>query len=129
MAELLSIGLDVGTTSTQLILSRLRVENQGSSFTVPRLQIAKREVLYRSPVYFTPLVGENLVDGAAIRKIVDAEYAKAGIRKEDLDTGAVIITGETSRKENARAVLENLSEFAGDFVVATALRRPSPSSS
>ena len=40
MAELLSIGLDVGTTSTQLLLSRLRVENQGSSFTVPRLQIA-----------------------------------------------------------------------------------------
>ena len=84
------------------------------------MQIADRKILYRSPVYFTPLLGENRVDGAAIRKIVDAEYAKADIRKEDLDTGAVIITGETSRKENARAVLENLSEFAGDFVVATA---------
>ena len=115
-----SVGLDVGTTTTQLVLSELQIQNAAGAFSVPQMQIAERKILYRSPVYFTPLVGENLVDGAAIRKIVDAEYAKAGIRKEDLNTGAVIITGETSRKENARAVLENLSEFAGDFVVATA---------
>ena len=118
--HLRSVGLDVGTTTTQLILSELQIQNAASAFSVPQMQIADRKILYRSPVYFTPLLGENRVDGAAIRKIVDAEYAKAGIRKEDLDTGAVIITGETSRKENARAVLENLSEFAGDFVVATA---------
>ena len=82
MAELLSIGLDVGTTSTQLILSRLRVENQGSSFTVPRLQIAKREVLYRSPVYFTPLVENELVDTAKLRALMEEEYQKAGMSKE-----------------------------------------------
>lgn len=118
--RLRSVGLDVGTTTTQLILSELQIQNQASAFAVPKMQITQRKILYRSPVYFTPLVGENLVDGAAIRRIVDAEYEKAGIRREDLDTGAVIITGETSRKENARTVLENLSEFAGDFVVATA---------
>ena len=37
-----------------------------------------------------------------------------------LRTGAVIITGETARKENANEVLEALSDLAGDFVVATA---------
>ena len=37
-----------------------------------------------------------------------------------MDTGAIIITGETSRKENARAVLDALSDLAGEFVVATA---------
>ena len=115
-----SIGLDVGTTTTQLVISQLEIQNTAGSFAVPQMAITQRKILYRSGVYFTPLIGENLVDGAAIRKIVDAEYAAAGIKREDLDTGAVIITGETSRKENARAVLENLSEFAGDFVVATA---------
>ena len=115
-----SVGLDIGTTTTQLILSQLQIQNAASAFSVPQMQIAERKILYRSAVYFTPLLGENLVDGAAIRQLVEREYEKAGIRKEDLDTGAVIITGETSRKENARAVLENLSEFAGDFVVATA---------
>ena len=118
--RLRSVGLDVGTTSTQLVLSELRVENQAGSFAVPELEIAERKILYKSPVYFTPLRDESHVDGAAIREIVVREYARAGIRREDVDTGAIIITGETSRKENARAVLSALSDFAGEFVVATA---------
>lgn len=118
--SLLSVGLDVGTTSTQLVASRLTVENRASSFAVPDMDITERNVLYKSPVYFTPLLDERHVDGAGIREIVQAEYQKAGIRREDVDTGAIIITGETSRKENARAVLDALSDYAGDFVVATA---------
>ena len=117
---LISVGVDVGTTTTQLIVSRLTVENQAGAFTVPELVIKSREILYESPVYFTPLLGHNLVDGEGIRQIVAAEYEKAGLRREEVDTGAIIITGETSRKENAGAVLAALSEFAGDFVVATA---------
>ena len=120
MSSLLSVGLDVGTTSTQLVVSRLTVENRASSFAVPDMDITERTVLYKSPVYFTPLLDESHVDGAAIRAIVEQEYRKAGIRREDVDTGAIIITGETSRKENARAVLDALSDYAGDFVVATA---------
>ncbi len=121
MSEILrSVGLDVGTTTTQLVVSQLQIQNQAGAFAVPKMVITERKILYRSPVYFTPLVGQTLVDGAAIREIVEKEYEKAGVQRESLDTGAVIITGETSRKENARAVLENLSEFAGDFVVATA---------
>ena len=118
--SLLSVGLDVGTTSTQLVVSRLTVENRASSFAVPEMDITQRDILYESPVYFTPLLGETLVDGEGVGKIVEAEYKAAGIRREDVDTGAIIITGETSRKENARAVLDALSDYAGDFVVATA---------
>ena len=121
MAEkLLSVGLDVGTTSTQMILSELSIENRASSFAVPEMEIAERKLRYQSPVHFTPLLDESHVDGEKIRELVEAEYAAAGISREDVDTGAVIITGETSRKENARAVLAALSDFAGDFVVATA---------
>ncbi len=118
--KLLSVGLDVGTTTTQLIVSELTVRNQASGFMVPRLEITDRQIRYKSPVYFTPLLGQDRVDGAAIREIVAAEYEKAGIRREDVDSGAIIITGETSRKENAAEVLRNLSDYAGDFVVATA---------
>ena len=118
--KLLSVGLDVGTTTTQLIVSELTVQNEASSFAVPQMQITSRKIRYQSPVYFTPLVGQELVDGAAVRKIVTAEYEKAGISRETVDTGAIIITGETSRKENAQAVLSALSDLAGEFVVATA---------
>ncbi len=121
MSETLrSVGLDVGTTSTQLVLSELTVQNRAGSFAVPEMEISGRKILYKSPVYFTPLISGDLVDADALRKIVDGEYEKAGIRKQDVDTGAIIITGETSRKENARAVLNALSEYAGDFVVAAA---------
>ncbi len=118
--ELLSIGLDVGTTSTQLIVSALTIFNRASSFAVPEMEIAQRKILYRSPVHFTPLLEGNLVDGDKIRTIVEQEYKNAGITRDQVDTGAVIITGETSRRENAKAVLDALSEYAGDFVVATA---------
>ena len=117
---LLSLGLDVGTTSTQMILSRLDIGNRAGSFAVPEMVIEGREVLYKSPVHFTPLIREELVDAEALRRILDEEYRSAGITKADVDTGAIIITGETSRKENARAVLDALSDYAGDFVVATA---------
>ena len=121
MAErLLSVGLDVGTTSTQMIVSQLSIENKASSFAVPEMEIGERKILYQSPVHFTPLLDESHVNGEKIREIVETEYAAAGITRVDVDTGAVIITGETSRKENARAVLAALSDFAGDFVVATA---------
>ena len=121
MSECLrSVGLDVGTTSTQMILSELTVENKASSFAVPEMEIAERKILYKSPVYFTPLLDESRMDGVGLRRIVEEEYRRAGITRDSVDTGAIIITGETSRKENAKAVLEALSHLAGEFVVAAA---------
>ena len=120
MAKLCSVGLDVGTTTTQLIVSELNVENKSGAFSVPEMAITERTILYQSPVHFTPLLDESHVDGEAIRAIVEAEYEKAGITRQSVDTGAIIITGETSRKENARTVLDALTDLAGEFVVATA---------
>ena len=117
---MLSVGLDVGTTSTQLIFSELTIENKAGSFSVPEMAITDRKIRYKSPVHFTPLLDEARVNGGALRALIAREYEAAGIAREDVDTGAIIITGETSRKENAETVLRELSGFAGDFVVATA---------
>lgn len=118
--RLVSVGIDIGTTTTQLVFSRLTVENAATAFTVPRFAITKKEILFRSRIHFTPLVSEREIHVQKLRDIVKEEYAAAGISRGDIQTGAVIITGETARKENARQVLEALSGFAGDFVVATA---------
>ena len=83
---LLSVGLDVGTTTTQLIVSRLRVENRAGSFSVPEFSITEREILYKSPVHETPLLGQELVDGNALERLVAAEYAAAGISRQEVDT-------------------------------------------
>ncbi|NJI80550.1 ethanolamine ammonia-lyase reactivating factor EutA [Clostridioides difficile] len=118
--ELLSVGIDIGTSTTQLIFSKLIVENTESNFSVPRISIVDKEIIYKSKVYFTPLISNNEINGQQIKEIVESEYKKANISKVDIHTGAVIITGETARKENANDVLHTLSGFAGDFVVATA---------
>jgi len=118
--SLLSVGLDVGTTTTQMIVSRLTVENKATGFAVPEMEIAKRDILYKGNVHFTPLIEGKRVDKEGLQALVDQEYKNAGICREQVDTGAVIITGETSRKENARTALEALSQYAGEFVVATA---------
>ncbi|UQZ90749.1 ethanolamine ammonia-lyase reactivating factor EutA [Deltaproteobacteria bacterium Smac51] len=117
---LLSVGIDLGTTTTQLIFSRLEVENTASAASIPRIQIVDKEIIYRSDIYFTPLLSRAVIDVSAVRELVEKEYKKAGITPDDLSAGAVIITGETARKENSEAVLRTLSGLAGDFVVATA---------
>ena len=115
-----SVGIDIGTSTTQLVFSKLIVENLAGSYAVPRVSIVEKEVVYRSDIYFTPLLSPTEIDAEAVKKIVRNEYAKAGMKPDDLKTGAVIITGETARKHNANQVLEALSDLAGDFVVATA---------
>lgn len=120
MAGILSVGIDIGTSTTQVIFSRIDMENTGSYFSVPRVSIVDKKVIYKSPVYLTPLKTPILIDGAAVRELVAEAYRLAGYTPAQVDTGAVIITGESARKENAAEVLEKLSDFAGEFVVSTA---------
>ena len=117
---ILSVGIDVGTSTTQVVFSKLQMDNAWASFSVPRVAIVDKEVVYKSEVYMTPLKTDVLIDTDALRDIVAAEFRKAGYRPEDTDSGAVIITGESARKENSDAVLKSLSDFAGDFVVSAA---------
>ncbi|WP_395028756.1 ethanolamine ammonia-lyase reactivating factor EutA, partial [Robinsoniella sp.] len=117
---ILSVGIDIGTSTTQLVFSELTIENQATSYTVPRISIVDKKVIFRSEIFFTPLLSQTEIDGEAVKQILESQYQKAGMKPEDVKTGAVIITGETARKENANVVLETLSGLAGDFVVATA---------
>lgn len=118
--EILSVGIDIGTSTTQLIFSKLKLEDTAGFFSVPRVSIVDKRLVYQSRIYSTPLLDRVMLDGDGIRRIVEAEFAQAGVSPADTRTGAVIITGESARKENSALVLEKLSQFAGEFVVSTA---------
>ncbi|MEG1800221.1 MAG: ethanolamine ammonia-lyase reactivating factor EutA, partial [Synergistaceae bacterium] len=118
--RLSSVGIDIGTTTTQIVFSSIEIDNKAGSFAVPKFSITGRDIVYKSKIYITPLLQNDLIDGDAIRKIIVAEYENAGMRISDIAAGAVIITGETARKENASILLHSLSDYVGDFVVATA---------
>lgn len=118
--EILSVGIDIGTSTTQLVFTKILLENMASSFNIARIEIIGKRIIYRSEIYFTPLTPDDRIDMNEVMKIIDNEFFKAGIEKKDIDIGAVIITGETARRANASEVLHKLSGYAGDFVVATA---------
>ena len=78
MADILSVGIDIGTSTTQVIFSRIAMENTGGYFSVPRVSIVDKQVIYKSKIYITPLKTPVLIDGAAVRDIVAKEYRAAG---------------------------------------------------
>lgn len=114
------MGIDVGTTTTQVVFSELVLHDVARPGQVPRIQVDEKSVLYASEAQPTPLLTPDEVDAAALAKLVRAEYVRAGIDPGQIETGAVIITGEAARTRNADAILTALSGEAGDFVVSVA---------
>ncbi len=115
-----SVGIDIGTTTTQVIFSRLELVNRAPVSQVPHYEFASRDITYVSPVVFTPLEDDGRVRQDDLAKFIASQYAEAGLTVEEVESGAVIITGETSKAKNARSTIMDLARQLGDFVVATA---------
>ncbi|MDD9312023.1 ethanolamine ammonia-lyase reactivating factor EutA [Cytobacillus firmus] len=118
--NIISAGIDIGTSTTKLVISRFSLMNMAGGTHMPRIEIIEKEVLYRSPIFRTPLLTASSIDIEAVERLVREEYKSAGIEPGDIKTGAVIITGETATKQNAEEMVHYLSDQAGDFLVATA---------
>lgn len=115
-----SVGIDIGTSTTQLIISEILLKDVAGFGRVPETKIVEKKILYRGEIHFTPLMDVDHIDAKKVWDIIEGEYRKSGISPAALDTGAIIITGESMRKQNAKDTLELISRKAGDFVVATA---------
>ena len=118
--QVTSVGIDVGTTTTQVVFSRLLLRDVARPGQVPRIEVDEKSVLHRGATHRTPLSAPDEVDATALAQLVRREYDLAGIAPHEVETGAVIITGETARTRNADAILVALSAEAGDFVVTVA---------
>lgn len=118
--DLLSVGVDVGTTTTQIVFSRLNLQDVSRPGQIPRINITDRKVTYQSPIVFTPLIDSETIDADKLNELVRSEYSSAGVEPSQVETGAVIITGETAKKKNADEILRALSGLAGEFVVSVA---------
>jgi ethanolamine utilization protein EutA len=114
------VGIDVGTTTTQVVFSHLMLHDVARPGQVPRIQVDEKSIVYRSPTHTTPLSAPDEIDADALAVLVRQEYSSAGIAPEQIETGAAIITGEAARTRNAEAILAALSGQAGDFVVSVA---------
>jgi ethanolamine utilization protein EutA len=116
---LVSVGIDIGSSGTQVIFSRINLRRYGEDLT-SRYYVVSRETLYQSPVALTPYQSEERIDDEGLGRIIDDAYAAANLHPDNIDTGAVILTGEALRRENAEGIARILSEQGGEFVCATA---------
>jgi ethanolamine utilization protein EutA len=116
---LLTVGIDIGSSGTQVIFSRINLRRYGEDLT-SRYYVVSRETLFQSPVALTPYSSDERIDDTALGALIDQAYVAAGIKPGDIDTGVVILTGEALRRENAEAIAGLLAEQRGDFVTATA---------
>jgi ethanolamine utilization protein EutA len=117
--EILSVGVDVGSSTSHLAFSNLVLIKDEHSAT-RRFNIEERNVIYEGRIINTPILGDNTIDINRLTDFFKEEYQLAKIDPEDIQTGAVIITGESARKQNAKQIAEALSNDAGKFVAATA---------
>ena len=117
--QLVSVGIDIGSSGTQVIFSRLHMRRMGEDLS-SRYFVVARETLYQSPVALTPYQSDVRIDEQAVGRIIDDAYHGAGLHPDQIDTGSVILTGEALRKENAQAIGELLAEIGGEFVCAAA---------
>jgi ethanolamine utilization protein EutA len=116
---LVTVGIDIGSSGTQVIFSRINLRRYGEDLT-SRYYVVSRETLFQSPVALTPYASDERIDDGALGAIIEEAYAAAGVAPRDIDTGVVILTGEALRRENAEAIAALLAEQGGDFVTATA---------
>jgi len=114
----LSLGLDIGTTTTHLVISRLTLGPGEDPFG--RHHLLEKEIVHRSEILFTPFDSSGLVDVERIHASVMREYARAGVKPADVLTGAVIVTGETALKANAEQVVQRLAGESSSFAAAVA---------
>ena len=116
---LVSCGIDIGSSTSHLMFARLELRRQGTALS-SGFSVVKREVLYRSPVLLTPYRVADVIDVEQLQTFIDDCYEQAGLARTDIHTGAVIITGEAAKKQNADQIVHFFARSSGHFVCATA---------
>jgi len=112
---LVSVGVDIGSSTSHLVFSRLVLERLDNRYIV-----SERTVLHESDVLLTPYAADQSIDAAALGAFIEAQYAQAGIAPDKIDTGALILTGVAVRRTNARAIADLFAAQAGKFVSVSA---------
>ena len=113
--RLTSVGVDIGSSTSHLVFSRLVLERLDNRYIV-----SERKVVHESEVLLTPYSDDMTIDAAALGAFIDRQYALARIDPKAIDTGALILTGVAVRRSNARAIGELFAAQAGKFVSVSA---------
>ena len=119
--QLTSIGIDIGSSTSHVIFSELILEKDPKSRT-EKFEIKERRILHSGEIHLTPFIDNEIIDFIKLRELLHSDFENAGLTISDIDTGAAIITGETSKKQNAEEIVttfapKNSHDFTRTFCV------------
>jgi ethanolamine utilization protein EutA len=117
--ELTTVGIDIGSSTSHLMFSKLLLQRLGQ-YHSSRYVVVSRETIHRSPILLTPYTADYNINAEELGAFVRQSYADAGLTHDDIDSGAIILTGEAVKRSNARAIADLFAEQAGKFVCASA---------
>jgi ethanolamine utilization protein EutA len=117
--ELATVGIDIGSSTSHLMFAKVHMQRLATALS-SRFVVVGREVVWRSPILLTPYRPDYTIDAEALGKFIHEGYEAAGIPRDAIDSGAVILTGEALKRHNARAIADIFSADAGKFVCASA---------
>jgi ethanolamine utilization protein EutA len=117
--ELTTVGIDIGSSTSHLMFARVHLQRLGTALS-SRFVVVGRKLLWQSPILLTPYLPDYTIDVDELAGFIGGAYAYAGIERDEIDSGAVILTGEAIKRKNARAIANLFSEEAGKFVCASA---------
>ncbi len=117
--ELTTVGIDIGSSTSHLMFARVHLQRLSTALS-SRFVVIDRKILWQSPILLTPYRDDYTIDVDELAGFIGGSYAFAGIERENIDSGAVILTGEALKRRNARAIADLFSEQAGKFVCASA---------
>jgi ethanolamine utilization protein EutA len=114
-----TVGIDVGSSTSHLMFSSVHLRRQAHQLS-SRFAVIERKTLWSSPIRLTQFLDDDTIDAADLAAFFDEAYRSAGLAREDVDTGAVILTGEAIKRKNAAAIAALFADEAGKFVCASA---------
>ncbi|HZS02271.1 MAG TPA: ethanolamine ammonia-lyase reactivating factor EutA [Chloroflexota bacterium] len=114
-----SVGIDIGSSTSHLVFSHLTLRREGAALSA-KFTVTDRRVLYRSPILLTPYLSGTTIDVDKLTEFFHQAYREANFKPEHIDTGAVVITGEALKKENAQPIVEFFAKDSGKFICASA---------
>src|SRR5437588_1908546 len=117
--ELTTVGIDIGSSTSHMMFARVHLQRLGTALS-SRFVVVDRRIVWQSPILLTPYLPDFTIDIDELDGFIGGCYRYADIEPADIDSGAVILTGEAIKRRNARAIAELFSEEAGRFVCASA---------
>ncbi len=117
--ELRTVGIDIGSSTSHLLFAKIILQRQSQGLS-SRFIVVERQILWRSPIMLTPFLPDGSIDAQALERFFQDAYEQAGLNRSEIDSGAVILTGEAIKRRNARAIDELFAAESGKFVCATA---------